>query len=125
MNTLLLFLTLSLFIQFLLRSRIFHCQRIELCLLIYILQLESGDSITYVHILIYVLPYDCSFNSIHGQRVLSPAFFQNHHHNICSFLFTPSNYFVYKDFSVVTQVSYTIVLCGLTVRLFVIKGLMF
>ena len=92
------FLPLSLFIQFFLRSRIFHRQRIEQFLRIYILQLESGDSVTYVHILIYVLPYDCSFNSIHGQRVMSPVFFQNNHDNICCFLFNSPNQFACIDF---------------------------
>lgn len=91
-----IFLTLTLFIQFLLRSRLFHRQRIELCPRIYILQLESRDSVTYVHIQTYFWPYHCSINSFHVQRVLSPDCFQNpHHDNILSFLFTPSDYIAY------------------------------
>jgi hypothetical protein len=84
-----IFLTRTLFIQFLLRSRLFHHQRIELCPRIYILQLESRDSVTYVHIQTYFWPYHCSINSFHVQRVLSPDWFRNlNHDNILSFLFT-------------------------------------
>ena len=51
-----IFLTLTLFIQFLLLSRLFHCQRIELCPRMDILQLESRVSATNVCILTYVDP---------------------------------------------------------------------